>query len=48
MFFKKFYENSDYYANDKAKFNVNWALKKIISLLKTKDNVKHLNCVFCI
>ena len=33
------------YANGKVKFNIIWATRKIKSLFKIKDKVKHLSCV---
>ena len=44
-FSKKFCEKLEFYANGKVKFNIIWATRKIKSLFKTKDNVKHLSCV---
>ena len=40
-FSKKFCEKQ----NGKVKFNIVWATRKIKSLFKIKDNVKHLSCV---
>ena len=40
-----FCEKLEFYTNDKVKFNINWATRKIKSLFKIKDNVKHLSCV---
>ena len=34
----------EYYKNDKVKFDIIWATRKIKSLFKIKDNVKHLSC----
>ena len=42
-FSKKFCEK--FYRNGKVKFNIIWATRKIKSLIKIKDNVKHLGCV---
>ena len=33
------------YTNGKVKFNIIWSTRKIKSLFKIKDNVKHLSCV---
>ena len=35
----------EYYTNGEVTFNINWATKKIKSLFKMKDNIKHLSCV---
>ena len=42
-FSKKFCEK--FYTNGKVTFNIIWATRKIKSLFKIKDNVKHLSCV---
>ena len=34
-----------FYTNGKVKFNIIWSTRKIKSLFKIKDNVKHLSCV---
>ena len=44
-FSKKFCEKLELYANGKVKFNIIWATRKIKSLFKSKDKVKHLSCV---
>ena len=44
-FLKTFCEKLEFYTNGKAKSNIIWATRKIKSLLKIKDNVKHLSCV---
>ena len=44
-FSKKFCEKLEFYTNGKVKFNIIWATRKIKSLFKIKDNVKHLSCV---
>ena len=44
-FSKKLCEKLEFYANWKVKFNFIWAAKKIKSLFKIKDNVRHLDCV---
>ena len=44
-FSKKFCEKLEFYTNDKVKFNIIWATRKIKSLFNVKDNVKHLSCV---
>ena len=45
QFSKKFCEKLEFYTNGKVKFNIIWATRKIKSLFKIKDNVKHLSCV---
>ena len=42
---KKSCEKLEFYANGNVKFNIIWAARKIKSLFKIKDNVKHLSCV---
>ena len=44
-FSKNFCEKLEFYTNGKAKFNIIWVTRKIKSLFKIKDNVKHLSCV---
>ena len=44
-FSKKFCEKLEFYTNGKVKFNIFWATRKIKSLFKIKDNLKHLSCV---
>ena len=44
-FSKKFCEKLEFYTNGKVKFNIIWSTRKIKSLFKIKDNVKHLSCV---
>ena len=44
-FSKKFCEKLDFYTNGKVKFNIIRATRKIKSLFKIKDNVKHLSFV---
>ena len=44
-FSKKFCDKLEFYTNGKVKFNIIWSTKKIKSLFKIKDNVKHLSCV---
>ena len=44
-FSKKFCEKLEFYTNGKVKFNIIWATRKIKSLFKIKDSVKHLSCV---
>ena len=44
-FSKKFCEKLEFYTNGKVKFNTIWATRKIKTLFKIKDNVKHLSCV---
>ena len=44
-FSKEFCEKLDFYTNGKVKFNVIWSTRKIKSLIKIKDNIKHLSCV---
>ena len=39
------WEVREFYTNGKVKFNIIWATRKIKSLFKTKDNVKHLSRV---
>ena len=46
-FSKSFCEKLEFYANGKVKFNILWATRKIKSLLKIEDNIKHLSCVIC-
>ena len=46
IFLKIFCEKLEFYTNGKAKFNIIWVTRKIKSLFKIKDNVKHLSCVF--
>ena len=41
-FSKKFCEKLEFYTNGKVKFNIIWSTRKIKSLFKIKDNVKHL------
>ena len=40
-----FYKKLEFYTNGKVKFKFIWSLRKIKSLFKIKDNVKHLSCV---
>ena len=44
-FSKTFCEKLEFYTNGKVKFNIIWATRKIKSLFKINDNVKHLSCV---
>ena len=44
-FSKTFCEKLEFYTNGKVKFNIIWPTRKIKSLFKIKDNVKHLSCV---
>ena len=44
-FSKMFCEKLEFYTNGKVKFNIIWSTRKIKSLFKIKDNVKHLSCV---
>ena len=44
-FSKKFYEKLEFCTNGKVKVNMICATRKIKSLFKIKDNVKHLGCV---
>ena len=44
-FSKKFCEKLESYANGEVKFNIIWSTRKIKSLFKIKDKVKHLSCV---
>ena len=44
-FSKKFCEKLEFYTNGKVKFKIIWSTRKINSLFKIKDNVKHLSCV---
>ena len=44
-FSKEFCEKLELYTNGKVKFNIIWSTRKIKSLFKIKDNVKHLSCV---
>ena len=44
-FSKKFCKKLEFYTNGKVIFNFIWATRKIKSLFKIKDNVKHLSCV---
>ena len=44
-FFKNFCEELVFYTNGKVKFNFIWSPRKIKSLFKIKDNVKHVSCV---
>ena len=43
-FSRTFCKKLEFYTNGKLKFNI-WAKRKIKSLFKIKDNVKHLSCV---
>ena len=44
-FSNEFCEKLDFYTNGKVKFNIIWSTRKIKSLIKIKDNIKHLSCV---
>ena len=44
-FSKKFCKKLEFYTNGKVKFNIIWSRRKIKSLFKIKDNVKHLSRV---
>ena len=44
-FSKKFQEKLEFYTNGKVKFSIIWATRKIKSLFKIKDNMKHFSCV---
>ena len=44
-FSKKFCEKLEFYTNGKVKFNIIWPMRKIKSLFKIEDKVKHLSCV---
>ena len=44
-FLKIFCKELVFYTNGKVKFNIIWSPRKIKSLFKIKDNVKHLDCV---
>ena len=44
-FSKKFCEKLEFYTNGKVKVNIIRATRKIKSLFKIKDNIKHLSCV---
>ena len=44
-FSKTFCKKLEFYTNGKVKFNIIWAKRKIKSLFKIKDNIKHLSCV---
>ena len=44
-FSKRFCEKLEFYTNGIVKFNIIWSTRKIKSLFKIKDNVKHLSCV---
>ena len=44
-FSKKFCEKLKFYTNGKVKFSIIWSTRKIKSLFKIEDKVKHLSCV---
>ena len=44
-FSKTFWQKLEFYTNRKVKFSIIWATRKIKSLFKIKDNVKHSSCV---
>ena len=44
-FSKRFCKKLEFYTNGKEKFNIIWSTRKLKSLFKIKDSVKHLSCV---